>query len=596
MSRVPPTRRSLVDELLRNHRTMLQVLALLLTVALVTVGYLVTVALPRLERYIDMAYHARNAQIASLEQAVDLRGWLATGGEAYLTTFDEHRREAERAVSGMVELVAGDDTTGLTDQVVATAVARRAWADWADGVVDADVGTILQDHDGTVAGDDLDDHERIRAELARGQQLFDEYRRANTRSTGLILDQRRRAFTTSRVALLAGLSVFVVALLGTAYATHRRRRTVVAEVVEPTESLLLTITALRDGDLGARSPRSGVRELDEVGGALDELAASLGEARRRAAAREARLASLAERFETVVRVGREIAGSLSVRYVSAAVTGAAADLLRSSTLLWVRGEDQAFHATSRSDDPHGVVPPQELVPPDVVVAAAADARPVSRHGVRAYPLVLAGMVVGVLETRRPAVDTDTDQVLEALLSTAAASLESATLHSAARELADVDALTRLPNRRRFEGDIEAEWDRCRRYGRPLSLVMIDLDHFKTLNDEHGHLFGDEVLRGAAEALTGALRTSDTAYRYGGEEFAVLLRETGLEDGREVADRIRRAISDVAVPRHGVLVTASAGVAERSSSMAHHTELVALADSALYRAKREGRDQVATATD
>jgi diguanylate cyclase (GGDEF)-like protein len=295
-------------------------------------------------------------------------------------------------------------------------------------------------------------------------------------------------------------------------------------------------------------------------------------------------------------VGREIAGSLSVRYVSAAVTGAAAELLDAPTLLWVRGEDQAFHATSRSDDPHGVVPPQELVPPDVVVAAAADARPVSGSGIRAYPLVLAGMVVGVLETRRGDVDPDTDQVLEALLSTAAAALESATLHSAARELADVDALTRLPNRRRFEGDMEAEWERCRRYGRPMSLVMIDLDHFKTLNDEHGHLFGDEVLRGASEALASALRTSDTAYRYGGEEFAVLLRETGLEDGHQVADRIRRAISDAAVPRHGVLVTASAGVAERVTTMAHHTELVAKADEALYRAKRDGRDQVATATD
>jgi diguanylate cyclase (GGDEF)-like protein len=130
----------------------------------------------------------------------------------------------------------------------------------------------------------------------------------------------------------------------------------------------------------------------------------------------------------------------------------------------------------------------------------------------------------------------------------------------------------------------------------MCLVMIDLDHFKTLNDEHGHLFGDEVLRGASEALAAALRTSDTAYRYGGEEFAVLLRETGLEAGHEVADRIRRAISDAAVPRHGVLVTASAGVAERVSTMAHHTELVAKADEALYRAKRDGRDQVATATD
>ena len=589
-------RRSLVDELLRNHRVMLQVLALLLAVALVTVGYLVNVAQPRLQRYIDLSFHARNAQIASLEQSVDLRGWLATGDTTYLDTFEQHRADARESIEEVVDLVAGDETPRLTERVVETAVARRAWADWADDVVAADLGSLLRNHDRTRVGDDLEDHEAIRTELAEGRALFGTYRQASNRSTGQMIEQREAALRSSRWALLTGLAVFVVALLGTGFAAYRRRRSVVDEVVGPTEQLLTTITALREGDLAATSPRSGVVELDEVGAALDELAASLDRAQRDALAREARLASLATRFETVVRVAREIAGSLSVRYVSATVTGAATDLLDAPTLLWARGEDQAFHVTSRSEDPPGVVPPQELVPPDVVLAAAADARTVAADDARAYPLVLAGMVVGVLESRRALADADTDQVLEALLSTAAAALESATLHSAARELADVDALTRLPNRRRFEGDMEAEWDRCRRYGRPMCLVMLDLDHFKTLNDEHGHLFGDEVLRGVAESLSAALRTSDTAYRYGGEEFAVLLRETGLEDGQEVADRLRRAIGDVAVPRHGVLVTASAGVGERLSTMAHHTELVARADAALYRAKNGGRDQVAVATD
>jgi diguanylate cyclase (GGDEF)-like protein len=133
-------------------------------------------------------------------------------------------------------------------------------------------------------------------------------------------------------------------------------------------------------------------------------------------------------------------------------------------------------------------------------------------------------------------------VLQVLLSTAAAALESAHLHSAAKELADVDALTRLPNRRRLDADLEAEWDRCRRYGRPLSMIMLDLDHFKALNDEHGHVHGDEVLRATSVALSEVMRTSDTAYRYGGEEFAILLRETGLEDARAVAERLRVAIT------------------------------------------------------
>lgn len=576
--------RSLVDELLRNHRIMLQVLAVLLVVALVTVAYLILYSLPRLERNLDMSLNARNAQIASLEQSADLRGWLATGDRAYLDTYAENRRTGDRAIDRAVALVAGDDTPGLTDLFVATVVARSAWVDWADSVVASDPGRLAADPD------------RVRDRLAEGRALFEAYRQANDRSTGLILAQRDALLRSSRVALLVGLSIFILAVVGTGVAAVRRRRTVVAEVVGPTEQLLVTIAGLRAGRLDARSPQSGVEELDEIGGALDGLATDLDAARREATAREARLASLAQRFETVVSVVREIAGSLSGRYVSATVTKAAADLLGTPTTLWVRGEDQEFHATSRSTDPHGVQPPVALRPPEVVVTAAADARPATGRGVRAHPLVLAGMVVGVLEAQREDVDPDTDQVLEALLSTAGAALESANLHSAARELANVDALTRLPNRRRFEGDMEAEWDRCRRYGRPMCLVMIDLDHFKTLNDEHGHLFGDQVLRGAADAIAGALRSSDTAYRYGGEEFAVLLRETGLEDAEDVAERIRHAICEATLPQHGVLVTASAGVAERLSSMSHHTELVERADAALYSAKAAGRDQVVRAQE
>jgi len=125
-------------------------------------------------------------------------------------------------------------------------------------------------------------------------------------------------------------------------------------------------------------------------------------------------------------------------------------------------------------------------------------------------------------------------------------------------------------------------------------VMLDLDHFKALNDTHGHLFGDEVLRATSAAIGSVLRVSDTAYRYGGEEFVVLLRETGLGDAHQAAERIRQAVSEVTLPKTGVLVTASAGVAERVAAMAHHTEMVMKADSALYQAKRAGRDQVVSA--
>ena len=302
---------------------------------------------------------------------------------------------------------------------------------------------------------------------------------------------------------------------------------------------------------------------------------------------------LASRFATVVRVARETSGSLSVRYVSEAVTTAAADLLASPATLWVRTGEGAFSVACRSTDPHGAAPPTGQ-PPGVVATAAADARTSDDGGSRAYPLMLAGSVVGVLEVATREIDDDAQQVLEALLSTAAAALESARLHSSARELAYLDALTQLPNRRRLEADLDTEWERCTRYGRPLSFIMIDLDHFKRLNDQHGHLVGDAVLSSVAATLTSSLRGSDTAYRYGGEELVLLLRETGIDEAYAVAERLRAALAELVVTGTTARVTASMGVAERSPDMLHHSELAARADTALYEAKRGGRDRVAAA--
>ena len=152
-------------------------------------------------------------------------------------------------------------------------------------------------------------------------------------------------------------------------------------------------------------------------------------------------------------------------------------------------------------------------------------------------------------------------------------------------------LTRLPNRRKLEVDLGAEWQRSTRYQRPLAYVMLDLDHFKSLNDTYGHLVGDMVLREAAAALAATLRESDTAYRYGGEEFAVLLRETTLDEARRVAERLRTAVAGVTVTGYPVTVTTSVGVAAAVSGMTDQSALVAAADGALYRAKSGGRNRV-----
>jgi diguanylate cyclase (GGDEF)-like protein len=571
----------LVRELLRTHHLMLVVLAFSLVISGATVGYHLLVAQPQHERHIGLAFETRNSRIAVLEQGAALRGWLATDNDTFLADFSAAAQGVDRALERGVRGVSGDTTSGLTDAVVRTATARTAWNLWAEGVIDEDLAASP-------------DRGVIRAELGTGRDLLNEFLDANNRSADLMFEERQAALDHMRQTLLGGFLLYFVVVIAAVVSTVRRRRAVDRDVVTPIRGLLHTIERLQTGDLGARSASSDVYELDQIGDALAGLASSLDTARQEAQAREGRLATLAARFETVTRVGREISGSLSVRYVASTVTSAASDLIGGPTVLWVRGEDRTFRAVSRSDDPHGVTPPAELRPPEAVAVAAAEARTAVVDGHRAYPLVLAGMVVGVVEAPSTDIDHDTDQVLEALLSTAAAALESASLHSAAKELADVDALTRLPNRRRFEGDIEAEWERCRRYGRPLSMIMLDLDHFKALNDQHGHVYGDEVLRATTSALTEVMRTSDTAYRYGGEEFAILLRETGLEDAEAVAERLRAAVAAVEAARPGVRVTASLGVAERISTMSHHTELVAKADTALYAAKKRGRDRVVVA--
>ena len=571
----------LVDELQSSHRFTLGVLMSILILSLATSGYLLLVSQPRLANYVQLGREARDTHDGMLDQETGLRAWLATGDRQFLEPYTSGRIDARQSALLLVTDVR--KTPDVTDNVLKMLLARQRWEVWADKAAELTF-TDRQRTEGTLTRFLLD-----------GKGLFDSYRVAETRSTTEIREQRVQALSRQSDALLAILVSYLLLLTVAGVVTVRRRRRLQSTILEPIASLHDTISLIRSGDLSARAEPTDVPELDEIGAALGRLAADLSRAGVDATSRQRRLAKLAYRFETVVRVGREIAGSLSVRYVSASVTSAASELLNTETVLWLRGDNQQFQPIHRSKDPHGAAPPAGMAPPGVVARAAGEAQPTSEGGSRAYPLVLAGMVTAVLEVSTPTVDPDTEQVLHALLSTAAASLESAHLHSTARELADLDGLTHLPNRRRFEVDVDNEWERCRRYGRPMSMVMMDLDHFKRLNDEHGHLLGDQVLREVATAVTGVLRSTDTAYRYGGEEIVVILRETGLEDAVSAAERLRSAVADLRLADHPrVVVSTSAGVATRRSTMSHYTELVAEADAALYDAKRTGRDRVLSA--
>ncbi|PYS92455.1 MAG: diguanylate cyclase response regulator [Acidobacteria bacterium] len=163
------------------------------------------------------------------------------------------------------------------------------------------------------------------------------------------------------------------------------------------------------------------------------------------------------------------------------------------------------------------------------------------------------------------------------------------------EAAFTDHLTGLANRRRFERQLEREVARTRRYGRPFCLLMLDIDHFKQVNDTHGHEAGDEALRRLAIALQAGTRGIDTVARIGGEEFALVLPETDSTRGLEVAERLRQEIKETEIPEAGY-ITVSIGLAECTDAYNDARELFNAADAALYEAKRLGRDRVLCAPD
>lgn len=232
------------------------------------------------------------------------------------------------------------------------------------------------------------------------------------------------------------------------------------------------------------------------------------------------------------------------------------------------------------------------VDPDVASRGAT-------HGMRSWlgaPLFMYGGCEGVIavQSSHPrAFRADHQRLLESLALQIAAALQNAHLY----ELAMVDGLTGLFMRRYFDARIEEEIERCKRYGTAFSVVMVDVDDFKHLNDTHGHPIGDRVLRGIANVVKSQMRGVDTAARYGGEELALILPRTEMVSAYNVGERIRAAIAELRITTDSdasqtLRVTASFGIASYPESKARDGEdLVRRADRALYRAKKTGKNRV-----
>jgi diguanylate cyclase (GGDEF)-like protein len=164
---------------------------------------------------------------------------------------------------------------------------------------------------------------------------------------------------------------------------------------------------------------------------------------------------------------------------------------------------------------------------------------------------------------------------------------------ALERLASADGMTGLNNRRHFLVLAEAEWSRFQRYGRPLALLMMDIDFFKSVNDKYGHDAGDEVIKSVADVLQKHKRTSDIVGRLGGEEFALILPETTFDNAAAAGERFRQLVADTVITVAGqrIPVTVSVGASICHADMAGIDELLKQADVALYDAKRSGRNRV-----
>ncbi len=158
------------------------------------------------------------------------------------------------------------------------------------------------------------------------------------------------------------------------------------------------------------------------------------------------------------------------------------------------------------------------------------------------------------------------------------------------EIAYTDALTRIYNRLHFNRMLDVEIDKVRRYGGTFSIIFFDLDHFKQINDRHGHLSGDRVLCDVTHIISSANRSADIFARYGGEEFIILTPSTDLEGASKHAERLRNDVADYPFPMEQA-VTCSFGVAEFDPERDNNERIIKRADAALYRAKEKGRNRV-----
>jgi diguanylate cyclase (GGDEF)-like protein len=325
----------------------------------------------------------------------------------------------------------------------------------------------------------------------------------------------------------------------------------------------------------------------------------------------------AQELETLAEITRELTSSLNLREVLQAVVDRARMLGDADAVtIFVRNRDTGeltdYQVTAAALQRLRRLPtPRQngLTASVAKTGEAAFINDVQRHplyldgsypemqAIASLPLRLEDEVVGVMNVsyiRSHRFDDNEIRLLSALADAAALAVHNAAMHERIARLAVTDELTGLPNRRRFLEALRAEMQRARRYERPLTLMMVDLDRLKQINDEYGHAGGDAMLRGVAQCLRASVRDTDLPARLGGDEFAVLLPETAREVALPIAERIRAAVETFVAEADSLTVRSTVSIGLVSREPGHLQDLptfIRLADDALYKSKAMGRNAV-----
>lgn len=552
---------------------------------------------PEAARYGNASSGLKAAAAAVQDERLGLIAIITSPGRAASQQFASARAALARADSQVLR--SGVSGRVVLQDLVAVTAAEQAWDAWAAQAVEqASTG-------GQVSFQQWD-------------TLYAAYRQASNRAISDVSSHYSAAVAHERTVVLYWLIVDGSLLVVAGVLVWWTRRRVSGATSAAVDSLLQSVRRIEAGevlDLRELEPPAELAELSRVivGLALelDSVRGAVGTSSTVGEDRARRLAQILELTQT-------ISGHLSLPDVFTSVARAALEMTGAErAVIWVSDEEglRAVAATSpapvRPTVPGGVAAsarPDTSVAPygfsdeqpsEAVSQATAYGRTLrsteGRQQQLVVPMTAGGRVLGAVDLRgREIGEMPDDEValVETLAAHGATAIGVAREHGVTESMSMTDSLTHLPNRRQLDHDLGTECERARRYRRPSALIMIDIDGFKAFNDRHGHVAADQILSEFGRLLAEAIRGSDSAYRYGGDEFVILVREASVAAAAELAERLRQLIAE----RFSVLppeapITASLGVVGVDQVDPDPATLLRAADEALYSAKERGRNRV-----